>query len=197
MKSSPATRASLLIRVRSVADEAAWREFVQLYAPLIHAYALRRGLQYADAAEIVQQTLTCVAQAMPHFDYDASHGSFRGWLFTVTRNCVYKSLARRPKTPIATGETAFQRELAQIEAPSDDEHAWNREYQLRLFQHAAFKAKGEFRTRTWNAFWFVAVEGDSPATVAKRLGMSVGGVYIAKSRVTSRIRSLVDAIEAE
>jgi RNA polymerase sigma-70 factor (ECF subfamily) len=45
--------------------------------------------------------------------------------------------------------------------------------------------------RTWEAVWRVTVEGQSPAEVAAALGMSVGAVHTAKSRVLARLRALL------
>ncbi len=39
MDSSPATRASLLIRLRDPHDADAWRQFVQVYAPVVYGFA--------------------------------------------------------------------------------------------------------------------------------------------------------------
>jgi RNA polymerase sigma-70 factor (ECF subfamily) len=47
---------------------------------------------------------------------------------------------------------------------------------------------GEFESRTWQAFWRSAVEGDAPADVAADLGISVWAVYKARSRVLQRLR---------
>lgn len=58
---SPETRPSLLVRIRDISDQVAWQEFVEIYAPLIHAYSLRRGLQDADAADVSQQVLQSIA----------------------------------------------------------------------------------------------------------------------------------------
>ena len=44
------TPASLLERLRRPADTTAWPRFVELYAPLLHYWARRTGLQEADAA---------------------------------------------------------------------------------------------------------------------------------------------------
>ena len=105
MNASPNTRQSLLIRIRDTRDELAWREFVEMYAPLIHAYGRRRGLQDADAADIAQQVLQSVALAIPGFQYNPTQGSFRGWLFTVTRNHLLKTLQKARRVPTATGDT--------------------------------------------------------------------------------------------
>ncbi|HKB35845.1 MAG TPA: sigma factor, partial [Gemmataceae bacterium] len=58
MTSSPHTRPSLLVRIRDAADREAWRQFVELYAPLVYRFARRRGLQDADAADLAQDVLS-------------------------------------------------------------------------------------------------------------------------------------------
>jgi RNA polymerase sigma-70 factor (ECF subfamily) len=52
MNSPPPTQASLLLRIRDPRDRVAWGTFIQIYTPLIHAYARHRGLQDADAAAV-------------------------------------------------------------------------------------------------------------------------------------------------
>src|SRR5689334_4707499 len=86
---SPLTRASLLIRLRDGTNETAWREFMQMYGPIIYGFARNRGLQDADAADVVQDVLRSVASAIGRLDYDRQQGTFRGWLFTITRNKVF------------------------------------------------------------------------------------------------------------
>ena len=54
MAEIPATRPSLLVRLRDARDEAAWRQFVDLYAPLVYGYARKQGLQDADAHRALQ-----------------------------------------------------------------------------------------------------------------------------------------------
>ncbi len=196
MTQSPETRRSLLLRIRDTEDNAAWQEFIAIYAPLIHAYGMRRGLQDADAADLAQNVLQSIAQAIPGFEYDRTKGSFRGWLFTITRNHLWKALEKRAKLPTSTGDTSFHEQLAQHPDPSADEADWNREHERQLFLWATDKARVEFRDATWQAFWQVAVEGKSVADVAKALGISSGAIYIAKSRVTARLRQLIESLEA-
>ena len=47
---------------------------------------------------------------------------------------------------------------------------------------------------TWQAFWHTAVDGLMASEVGQRLGMTPGAVYVAKSRVLSRLREEIDSI---
>jgi RNA polymerase sigma-70 factor (ECF subfamily) len=51
--------------------------------------------------------------------------------------------------------------------------------------------RAEFEARTWEAFWRVSVDGQSPSDVASDLGMSVAAIYKAKSRVLARFREVL------
>src|SRR5438046_2590559 len=85
MNEAPATRASLLVRLRDADDGPAWTQFVELYAPLIYGFAKKSGLQDADAADVTQEVLRAVAGAARRLEYDPNRGTFRGWLFTICR----------------------------------------------------------------------------------------------------------------
>lgn len=189
------TRATLLMRIRDLRDRSSWSEFVALYMPLIYAYSIKAGLQDADAADIAQETMCDVIRSIQRFEYDSSKGSFRGWLFAVTRNRLLKSLAKsgRP-TVVGTGDTAVLRQLEQY---SDDiaEKDWEQELQLRLFHWAAERVKHEFTAKTWELFWETTVSGASIESTAARLQMSLGAAYIARSRVLARIRSKAAELE--
>src|SRR6476659_5999706 len=90
MAEIPPTRASLVLRLRDPRDEAAWREFVDLYGPLVYGFLRKQGLQDADAADLGQEVLGAVAGAVGRLEYDPQRGSFRNWLFTVVRRSLTK-----------------------------------------------------------------------------------------------------------
>jgi len=48
-----------------------------------------------------------------------------------------------------------------------------------------------------DAFWLTAVENRAASDAAAQVGISVGAVYIAKSRVLARLRERVTEIEGE
>jgi RNA polymerase sigma-70 factor (ECF subfamily) len=198
MDDSPVTRPSLLARIRDPDDAAAWRRFVDLYCPLIYRFLRRRGVQDADAADLTQEVCRSVARAAGRLDYDPAKGAFRGWLYTVTRNKLYDFLEKQRRQPVGSGDTTAHRLLE--EAPgrdAADETLWGREYERQVFRRAAERVSGDFAGATWQAFWRTAVEGRPGQEVAAELGMSVGAVYVAKSRVMARLLKAIREIQDE
>jgi DNA-directed RNA polymerase specialized sigma24 family protein len=135
--------------------------------------------------------------ALPRFTLDPQRGTFRRWLFTIALNELRKLVHARKRQPRGSGDAAMRKQLEQQAASEDDEAVWDQEYQTRLFHWAADKARGHFRESTWQAFWRTAVEGQDVRHVAGALGLSVGAVYVAKSRVLARIQALVESAQSE
>lgn len=193
---SPLTRASLLLRIRDSEDQVSWGEFVELYVPLIYGFARNQGLQDADAADVAQDVMTSVNSAISGFDYDAQQGRFRGYLYTVTRNQIGR-FWKKNVGKVGTGNTAVHALLNQTEARNTDEEEWNEQHRWRLFEWARQKVQPEFTENTWQAFKRTSLDHHKPQEVAHALGISVGAVYIAKSRVIKRIRDVVAELEQE
>ena len=197
MEDSPVTRASLLLRIRDGQDKEAWRQFVEVYASLIYGFARKRGLQDADAADLMQDVLRSIASAVGRLDYDPRRGSFRSWLYTVTRNKLYSFLDGQRRHPRGSGDSGAQQLLEEQANPDDSAAAWDQEYQRRLFAWAADQVRAEFQESTWQAFWQTAVEGKGPKDVARELNLSPGAVYVAKSRVIARLREKIQEVQDE
>lgn len=194
MIESPATRQSLLVRLKDPRDSQAWSEFVAIYAPLIDRLARTRGLQEADAADLAQEVFRAVAGAIDRYDPDPA----RGWLFRIARNLIINLLEARKVRPQASGDSNVQALLDQVPASDAAETIlFEAEYRRRLFHWAAEQIRGEFREPTWKAFWLTAVEGVAPAEAAAEAGISVGAVYIARSRVMARLRTVVEQVEGD
>jgi RNA polymerase sigma-70 factor (ECF subfamily) len=193
MDDLPATRLTLIARLLDRADGAAWSEFVALYEPLIRRLAHRKGLQDADAGDLCQEVFRAVAGAIDGWDPDRARGSFRGWLSRITRNLLINFLTRHQGQPRGSGSTSVQ-ELLEAQPAADPAAAalFDSEYRWRVFEWAAEEVRREFAPSTWQAFWRTAVEGRAPAAVASDIGLSVGAVYVARSRVLARLRRTLD-----
>lgn len=199
MRSSPTTRASLLLRLADTENQQGWQEFVELYEPLVHRLLRKSGLQDADLREVAQDVFLAVSRNVANFEPTHCRGSFRGWLRTITRNLLINLLEqRRRRIGAGTGSTDMIDLLHQVPAP--DAHASvvvDTELRRRLFHHAADRVRKEFQPATWQAFWQTAVESNEVSEVCRRLGMTPGAVYIARSRVIARLRKEVEQIETE
>jgi RNA polymerase sigma-70 factor (ECF subfamily) len=198
IEEAPATRASLLLRLRDPKDAEAWRQFVQVYSAVVYGFARKRGLQDADAADLMQDVFRAVAATAGRLQYDRSRGSFRGWLFTVTRNKLYNFLTgRRRRREHGSGDSDARELLEAHPAPTDGAADWDQEYERRVFAWAAERVRGEFTEPTWQAFWLTAVDDVGAREAGGRLGLSPGAVYVAKSRVLARLREEIQRLQQE
>ncbi|MGL6095503.1 MAG: RNA polymerase sigma factor [Fimbriiglobus sp.] len=198
MAEPPKTRVTLLTRLKDGGDVDAWRQFVELYGPVVYGFARKRGLQDADAADLMQEVLRSVSRNAEKMEYDPARGTFRGWLYTVTRNKIYNFLSGQRHRPKAVGDSAAQERLDSIpDRTSDRDEDWEIEYQRRLSAKAMDRVRGEFQPATWKAFWGTAVDGRAAQDVGGELKMTPGAVYVAKSRVLARLREEVQRLQAE
>jgi RNA polymerase sigma-70 factor (ECF subfamily) len=182
------TSLSLLERVRG-RDEEAWRRLVHLYGPLVARWCSHRGVWGQDADDIRQEVFQAVATGLDGFRRDRAGDTFRGWLRGITRNKLLDHFRRLQKQPEAQGGTDAHRQLQQVaeqELPDDTEEDLGS-----LYHRALELVRGEFEQRTWESFWRMAVEGQSPALIAADLGVTPAAIRKAKSRVLHRLREEV------
>lgn len=194
MPADPETRESLILRLPSATDAEAWQEFIDLYEPLIIRFARRRGLQDADAREIAQNVFISVAKAVDRWQPDRERGKFRAWLFRIARNQLINWVAKHSRGR-GTGRTSELDALAQIDASPGQHAALELDYRREMFRLAAAHVRDSFSESSWNAFWRTSVLGESIDSVAMSLGISHGAIYIARSRITARMKLIIEQWE--
>ncbi len=192
MPSLPETRASLIVRLPDRGDVRAWDDFVAVYAPLVYRLARKHGLQPADSDDLVQDVLAAVARSVEAWLAREDRGPFRAWLLTIAKNTALNALTRQKYKANGSGDSDIARRLAQQACQNGDAASeFDLEYRRELFRWAAERVREEVTEKTWQAFWRSSVEKEPIAAVAKELDMSVGSVYIARSRVMARLREAV------
>lgn len=180
---------SLAIRLRDGSADA-WRELVDLYGPLVDSWCGRAGLPVASRADVGQEVFLAVHRGIARFDPSGPRATFRGWLWTITRNAVLQW--RRRAEPNATGGTTAMGRLAEVPESFVDESAADPpstpDETAALLRRALEKIRPTVEPKTWNAFWNTAVLGQAAPEVAEELGISPASVRQAKSRILRRLR---------
>ena len=192
MTSFPETRASLILRLPDAADVLAWDQFAAIYGPLVYRLARQQGLQPADADDLVQEVYSAVARSISSWLNNGQRGPFRAWLLRIARNTSINFLTRRRHQPIAAGGSESLKSLSQQADSADgDLDEFDLEYRRELFRWAADQLRDVVSESTWQAFWRTTIDEQPIEGVARELKMSVGSIYIARSRVMARLRALV------
>ena len=197
MNPSPITSVSLILRVADEGDIAAWEEFTEIYQPLVYRIAVSRGLQAADAHDLVQEVMTRVARSVSKWNPDADRGTFRGWISRIARNLIIDFLRHKNRLPRTADNSDFRMLIEQKPDDSAASCLFDLEYERQVFQLAARKIQSSFAEKTWQAFWRTSVENEPVASVAAELSITVGAVYIARSRVMSKLKSIVKKINQQ
>ncbi len=190
MHEFPETSHSLIARVKDLGDGAAWGEFLGIYEPVIFRMARRRGLQDADAQDVMQQVFLSISRSIESWTSGDSKPPFRAWLTTIARNAITKALTRRPRE-VATGSTSM---VELLEAQSDSLETTAEilaETRKELVRWATEQIRSEFSEATWKVFWLTAIEGVSIVEVSKSTGRSAGALYVARYRVIARLKEKV------
>jgi RNA polymerase sigma-70 factor (ECF subfamily) len=179
---------SLVERLKGRQPEA-WQSFVRLYGPLIYSWCRTRWrLPPQQAAEVLQDVVARVLESINGFRGD----NFVSWLWTVTRSRAVNF--RKAHREQAAGGSDAQHRLAELadhraiaeaepqEEPKDVDQVQG------VLGRALQRVRARATENTWQAFWQVTVEGRKPGDVAADLGLSVNAVYVACSRILSRLR---------
>jgi RNA polymerase sigma factor (sigma-70 family) len=196
------TRATLLGRMKNWSDQSSWQEFFDIYWKLIYAVARKAGLSDAEAQDVVQETMICVAKHMPAFKYDPALGSFKAWLLQLTRWRIVDQLRKRG--PIAwhhqsasdTARTATIERLADDNSPDWDaicEADWGRT----ILEAAMVRVKRSLDPQKFQIFDFYVNREWPPEEVARTFNVSVNQVYLVKNRVTELLRAEVRRLEQD
>jgi RNA polymerase sigma-70 factor (ECF subfamily) len=173
-------------------DPSAWQTLVDLYGPLVRYWIRRQGLSEHDAADVLQDVFAGVASSISRFRSDQG-GSFRGWLWTITRNYLARFFRHRAENVQAAGGTEAWTRLAELaQALYDDPDEHTEPAALNEFYRRGLNlVRSEFEDRSWQIFCRVAVDQVPTAEVATEFGITSNSVRQTKSRILRRLRQVL------
>ena len=189
------TRHSLIVRLKNVQNDFAWRDFVCAYEGFLNQLARRQGVPERHVPDVTQQILMTIAKSIEGWKDDGNSASFRRWLSTVSRNVAIRFMSQERKQAGGVGGSDLVSALQNVEAPPD-EHSVRR-YEHELIVWAAEQVRHEFIETSWRAFWATVIEDRPVDEVASQLGVSAGSIYMSRSRIMAKIKKRINAAYAE
>jgi RNA polymerase sigma-70 factor (ECF subfamily) len=188
------TSVSLLERLRSSPDEAAWRRLDDIYRPLIRRWLLRDPKLGEGADDIVQDVMHVLVRELRGFQRQRN-GSFRRWLRTITAHRVLAHHRARRGRPRALGAPLEECPLAELSDPNSElSLLWDQEHDRWVLRRLLELVEPLFEPSTLAAFRRVVFDEVPAAQAAEELGLSVNAVLLAKSRVLNRLRQEAEGL---
>ncbi len=209
------TNSSLLSRIKKPDDHASWREFFDTYKSSIAGLAMKGGLSATEAEEVLQETMLAVSQRIGEFSYDRKHGTFKGWLFTITRRAMSRRFRCRTGTseprptnaPTPAGAPADSQidsagepddELTQLPdtAASLEEH-FEKEWQQTIVTMALQRIRQKVKPKQFQMYDLYVIQRVPMKRVTQMLNVNAAQVYMAKIRVGPLLKQIVASLERE
>ena len=187
------TRSSVLKAVADTENEAAWNRLFNLYAGFVFSIARRKGLNDADADDMVQVVFADLARNLPTFKYDREKGRFRSYLTGLVNWRVIDRLKTLKRD--AEQKVDFW-EHARSTAGEGDAFA-EREWQAAAMEEALRRMKPDVKPEHYAAFVASYVEGQDTEVVMKLYGLSRDNLYQIRKRLTVKLREKVAEVLAE
>ena len=183
------TSLSLLDQLQTSTDNAAWDRLNCMFEPLVRKWLIKYDVQPADADDLAQDVLLAVSKDISTFEHNGHTGAFRAWLRGILVNRLRNFWRSRDRNPTADGGADLDSRLQELHDPASQiTLAWNKEHDEHVLGTLMTMVEPHFEGTTWAAFQKVTVEGVKPTVAADELGISLNAVFVAKSRVLSRLR---------
>jgi RNA polymerase sigma-70 factor (ECF subfamily) len=182
------TRESLLSRLKETSADESWREFFETYWKLIYSNARRAGLTNNEAQDVVQETMIALNTHIHSFRVNSELGSFKTWLWHITRSKIVDQLRHRRKDEVI--EEALRREVEEKVQVS-----WDNEWQLNVAEEALRRVQNQANPRMVQAFATYVIQGKPMAETTKLLEMNAAAVYVACMRMKRLIKKEAEKIQ--
>ena len=194
MSEIPITSTTLLRDLAQDSQHARWGEFVARYRPMMEAF-MRERFPSLDADEVIQETLIELIRVFPVYRYSPREkGHFHNYLTGILRHRALRMIGETSARALRQRKYAEDTVVDGLRsAASDDDVTWRESLMEIALQQLLSDQTIHERTRL--VFARIAVNGEKPDDVAASLGITRNAVDQMKSRMKTRLKELVAALE--
>ncbi len=189
------TTTQVLEELKISNDSAVWNKFTDSFRPVVINFAKKLGLSNDDAEDAAQETMLVFVKAFRDGKYNREKGRLRDWLFGVARRVTLNLRKNKPLEQLIADKSTGTSYWDLIEDDRNLKLSWETEWRQMVLTNCLEQARKEFDSKIFKAFELYAIEQKAIDEVTRNLEMSRNAVYIAKSRVLSRLRQLEKQFE--
>ncbi len=188
------TTTALLEGLHDADNDAAWSAFDARYRPILIAFSHKLGLGEADASDVAQETILQFIREYREGKYDRERGRLRSWLVGIARYRILTIRRKQATRKEAVGASAVQG----LPDEATMTQIWESERRTIVLREALNELRANTKTSdaTIRAFELLVLNQTPVKVVADQLDMSDHDVYLAKSRVAQRLRTIVARLES-
>jgi len=174
---------ALLLKVAATADEAAFKELFDHFAPRVKAYLMRLGTTPGQAEDLAQDVMVTVWRKASLFDERQASAST--WIFTIARNRRIDAIRRAKRPEIDPNDPLFVPDPE----PQADAVLVSAEREDRL-RAAMAKLTNEQRALLAQAFY----DGKSHSEIAAATNLPLGTVKSRLRNIFGKLRGMLSEL---
>lgn len=186
-----ATRLSVLEGIKDPANQQGWERFFNMYAGYIYSIARSRGLNDADANDVLSRVMTGIVGNVDK--YDPARGRFRSWLYNLTiwriKN-VWHANHARPEIPV---DTEALQVVADNTPVTDDEAEWRGA----VTDEALRRLQGLVNSTHFAIFHASVIEELDVDSIRRLYGVSRNNIYQIRNRIKGNFATLLANVAQE
>lgn len=184
------TTTQVLEGLKELDDTLAWTSLRDHFYPVIFNFAKTLGLSETDAEDAAQETMLAFLKAFRDGKYNREKGHLSHWLFGVAKRTILDFRKRLPREHFVADNTTGTSFWDMIADENGIRHTWDTEWRYMVLERCLQQARRELDQKVFKAFELYALLQKPIEEVCQTLAMSRNAVYIAKSRVLSKLRQL-------
>lgn len=191
------TKETFILSLKEGGDEG-WWAFYDKYASLIVGFARSRGCDPNQAEDVLQETVLALYRHMATFDYDRDRGKFRSLIFRVALSKigdVFRKARRRTNLAHSIQNEKTKSSLYQIDERKWREE-WDAEWDRQIMSEAIDEVRGRVKSKTFESFKNVFLDGKSVKETAKKMGIPANTVSQHKHKVMNMITDVAKQLRS-
>lgn len=175
-------------------ESAAWEKLVEVWTPCIYEFCRRKGIQEADAGDVVQQVMIRVFRFRENFSPEAEGHRLKAWLLMIISQVIadyYRQFAGKNQ---ARGGSGMANQMANLAETLDTASANDSVEGEPLFDAGLWMARtldiirAEVTEETWRVFEMFKIQNQTAKEVGEHFGLKETTVRQRVYTVTQRIK---------